>query len=63
MIDPREQTLAELRHLSICLKYIACEVDLIGTSLRNGVISVETAQEWTGSLEDPVGLFDREAKQ
>jgi hypothetical protein len=59
--DTQELVIRELRHLSLRLKLIASEVDLTGFQLRIGVIDVETAIERVSNLDDPVGLFDREA--
>lgn len=57
----RELVLAELRHISACLRFITCEVDLVGHYLRTGIIDARGAQEWVNSLEDPAGFLHRES--
>ena len=55
----RDLTLAELRHVSACLRFVTAEVDMIGAQLRCGVISVEQAQWMVNHLSDPSEILRR----
>jgi hypothetical protein len=57
--DPRELVLAELRHVSACLRFVTAEVDMIGCQLRSGAITAEQAQWMVNNLSDPADILRR----
>jgi hypothetical protein len=57
--DPHELVLAELRHVSACLRFVTAEIDMIGTQLRCGAITAEQAQYCINNLSDPSEILRR----